>query len=261
MDYFINTEINNHYNALENPVVHVTNSVDIICKIIDNGFKASFSRERICDSTRCIELQFPMISFSDLPGDRVTSILNKYGHNAIGLKTTWAEKSNLSPVFYFEKNSLVTKNFIDGFELLKNVGQKEIIDCCQDNLIGEKHQYYKQLINIASVSKNYYNRLIRKGEIKVEKYCFGCEREWRFIYNSTDVPPFATKGEDVYKYQSSLSNFHLQFTLEDIEYFVVEAEFEEAKIKEKLIEKFNVKLDALSKIKFHYDVSRYCPDE
>jgi hypothetical protein len=80
MDYYIDDGLGNTYLSLENPIIHVCNSIDTIKKIIDKGFRFSYCKERIGDANRYVELSYPLISFSDLNWDKAIHILRTYGH-------------------------------------------------------------------------------------------------------------------------------------------------------------------------------------
>jgi len=235
--------------------------VETIEKIIDNGFRFSYCKEAIGDLKRHVELFYPMVSFSDLSSDKAIYILRTYGHSSIGMKKSWAEKSRLTPVLYFERNSHLTQVLLEGFEILKNVPISDLKSSINDQLIGEKHKYYKQIIEISSFSKNFYGHLFRKEILINPDYCFGCESEWRAILRHEDIPCFITNDDDK-EFNNNLANSHyLKFDFEDLEYFVVEMDYEKEQIKEKLKSKFGKTDSDIEKIRFYYNTTRYSPDE
>jgi hypothetical protein len=261
VDFYINENLGNSYLSLEYPLIHVCDSVETIDQIIDNGFRFSYCKEAIGDIKRHVELFYPIVSFSNLSWDRAIHILRTYGHSSIGMKKSWAEKSRLTPVLYFERNSHLTQTLLEGFEILKNVSISDLKSSINDQLIGERHKYYKQIIEISSFSKNFYGHLIRKEKLIDPNYCFGCESEWRAVLRHEDINPFITK-DDNKEFNNSLANSHyLKFDFEDLEYFVVEKDYEEERIKEKLKSKFGKIDNDIEKIKFYYDTTRYSLDE
>lgn len=261
MDYYINDGLGNSYLSLENPIIHVCDSIDTINKIIDNGFRFSYCKERIGDANRYVELSYPLIAFSDLNWDRAIHILRTYGHSSIAMKKSWAEENKLTPVLYFERKADLTKTLIEGFDVLKNVSIQDLKSSISGHLIGERHKYYKQIIDIASHSKNYYGQLIRHGEMIDPNYCFGCESEWRAVLRNDDIQPFITSADNKDEANKIANKHYLTFDFDDIEYFVIEFEYEEKVIKEKLKNKFRKDDEEVNKIIFKYDTTRHSPDE
>lgn len=261
MNYYINEGLGNTYLSLEYPIIHVCNSTDTINKIIDKGFRFSYCKERIGDSSRYVELSYPLISFSDLNWDKAIHILRTYGHSSIAMKKSWAGKNKLTPVLYFERKADLTKTLIDGFDILQNVSMQELKLSISGLLTGERHRYYKQIIDIASYSKNFYGELIRNGKMINPNYCFGCEREWRVVLRNDEIQPFITNTDNIVEANKILHEHYLKFDFDDIEYFVIETEYEEKIIKDKLKSKFGKDDEEVNKIKFYCDTTRHSPDE
>ncbi len=261
MNHYISNTVANTYLQLEFPLIHVTEKVDTIELIIENGFRFSYCKESLCDLNRCIEFSYPMVSFSHLPHNQAKHILRTYGHLSIGMKSEWAIRNKLNPVLYFERNSSITKTILEGFDVLNNVQTDTIKLSICDRMIGEKHKYYKQSFGISSFSKNFYGTLVREGKTIDEHYCFGAESEWRLILQKDDIEPFILREEKKEDFCHSIKNEFLTFEFNDIDYFGVEAEIEEERIKETLIRKFNVSKNQISKVKFYYDQTRLIPDE
>lgn len=261
MDYYINNGLGNSYLSLENPIIHVCDNIGTIHKIIEKGFRFSYCKERFGDAIRYVELSYPLISFSDLNWERAIHILRTYGHSSIAMKKSWAEQNKLTPVLYFERKADLTKTLIEGFEVLENVSIQELKLSISGHFIGDRHKYYKQIIDIASYSKNYYGQLIRGGEMIDPNYCFGCESEWRAVLRNEDIQPFLTSANNKDEANKIAHTHYLTFNFEDIEYFGIEEEYQEKAIKDKLKTKFGKSDDEVNKIIFNYDTTRYTPDE
>lgn len=261
MNHYISNAVANTYLQLEFPLIHVTENVNIIEQIIENGFRFSYCKESLCDLNRCIEFSYPMVSFSHLPHHQAKHILRTYGHLSIGMKSEWAIRNKLNPVLYFERNSSITSTILEGFDVLKNVQTDTIKLSICNRMIGEKHKYYKQSFSISSFSKNFYGSLIRGGKTIDDHYCFGAESEWRLILQKDDIEPFILREEKKEDFSDAIHKEFLTFEFDDIEYFGVEAEFEEERIKEALTRKFAVSNNQISKVKFYYDQTRLIPDE
>ncbi|EOG6897008.1 abortive infection system antitoxin AbiGi family protein [Flavobacterium psychrophilum] len=261
MNHYISNTVGNTYLQLEFPLIHVTENIETIEQIIENGFRFSYCKELLCDLKRCIEFSYPMVSFSHLHHSQAKHILRTYGHLSIGMKSEWAIKNNLNPVLYFERNSSITKTILESFDVLNSVTTNTIKSSINDQMIGEKHKYYKQSFSIASFSKNFYGSLIRGGITVDDHYCFGAESEWRLILQKENIEPFILREQKKEDFGDFIHKEFLNFEFDDIKYFGVETEFEEEKIKEALKKKFDVNDYQISKIKFHYDLTRLVPDE
>jgi hypothetical protein len=261
MNHYISDTVGNAYPQLEFPLIHVTDNVNILKEIIQNGFRFSYCKESLCDLNRCIEFSYPMVSFSHLSHYQAKHILRTYGHLSIGMKSEWAIRNNLNPVLYFERNSSITNTLLEGFDVLNDILTETIKSSINDSLIGQKHKYYKQCFSISSFSKNFYGTLIRNGNKIDDHYCFGAESEWRLILKKDNIEPFILRDENKDEYNKVVHKEFLKFEFTDIEYFVVEAKFEEDEIKKKLKTKFNVTDKEISRINFYYDETRLIPDE
>ncbi len=240
-----------NYISLEYPLVHICKSVEILKSIIELGFRFSYCTERLGNSEKMTEIMFPMVSFSDLSWNEAIQRLKSYGDLGIGMKKKWVICNELNPVLYFEQNSALTAMILDGFSELSQVSKNEIKSSIEDNLIGIRHKYYKQTIEIASYSKNFYGPLIRNGEIENETYCFGSEREWRKVLRNEMTEPFITNLN--LKHCSNLiaNRNYLEFELEDIEFFIVNSDKQENEIKDSLKSKFKGKNGQIETITFH----------
>lgn len=261
MDYYINDNLGNGYPSLEYPLIHICNNIQIIESIIKHGFRFSYCKESFCNSTRRIELLFPLISFSQLNWSTASELLKSYGQIGIAMRKEWVVKNGLTPVLYFERNSNLTNTIMEGIDVLRNVPLDDIESSIRGQLIGDRHKYYKQTIEILSYSKNFYGPLIRKNKIVNKEYCFGCESEWRIVLKSPQIMPLLFTNSNIKEANKIAQSHFLTFDFEDIEYFVIEQEFEEERIKNCLMEKFGKNEDEVSSINYKYNDIRLSPDE
>jgi hypothetical protein len=261
MNHYISNAVGNSYLELKFPLIHVTEKVETIKQIIQNGFRFSYSTESLCNLKRCIEFSYPMVSFSHLRHDQAKHILRTYGHLSIGMKSEWAIRNKLNPVLYFERNSSITNTILEGFDILNEIPTNIIKSSIGNELTGRHHKYYKQCFAISSFSKNFYGSLVRHGETINDHYCFGAESEWRLILQKGNIEPFALREENKKEFNKLANKEYLTFEFDDIAYFGVEAEFEEKEIKKALAEKFGIEDEQVSKMIFYYDGTRLVPDE
>lgn len=95
---------------------HYTTSIDIIKKILTEGFKPNYSLENFeflfekVDNIKNYHF-IPMVCFCDLPISSGKAYIFKDRKYAIGLSKEWGEINGLNPVMYISKNSKVIKNF------------------------------------------------------------------------------------------------------------------------------------------------------
>ncbi|MHA8067115.1 abortive infection system antitoxin AbiGi family protein [Aquirufa sp. ROCK2-A2] len=262
MDYYIDEGLANTYNySLEYPLIHVCDSIDTIAKILEKGFRFSYCTEMLEDEKRNVVFSYPIISFSDLCWDKAIFILRSYGHSSIAMKKSWAIKNKLSPVLYFERNSELTKILIEGFDDLTNVPIEDIKSSINGQLLSKTNKYYKHIMEIASYSKNFYGQLIRQNKVIDNNYCFGCESEWRIVLRNDTIEPFIARNDNKNSANNLAHNYYLKFDFDDIEYFVIETQYEEKVLKEKLKFLYNKTDKDVNNIKFYYDKSRHSFDE
>ena len=260
-DWYIDYNKTGNYLSVEFPLIHKCDKLETLISIIKTGFRFSYSKEDISDSSRTISAYFPMISFSDLSYDKAIVFLGTYGVFGIGMTKEWAQKNRLTPVLYFEKYSNIAKTLIENFDILSNVSYQDTISSLNNTLIGERHKFYKFIIEIASYSKNFYAPLFRKGNLIEPEYSFGMEREWRVVLEHENISRYITKNLYNKNEIENAPEHFLKFNFSDIEYFLIEEEYQKIKIKEELINKFKVTEQHLEKIKFYYNNSRVCYED
>jgi hypothetical protein len=94
-------------NSHANTLFHYTKNFEALSSILKEGFRVSYSKERITDS---IFIAIPIVSFCDIPIECCEEHREKYGSYAIGLNKQWmmdTYKELLSPVHYVIHNAPV----------------------------------------------------------------------------------------------------------------------------------------------------------
>jgi|WetSurMetagenome_2_1015567.scaffolds.fasta_scaffold04034_4 hypothetical protein len=148
----------------DNIITHFTKKRDTIFKIlICKYFIPKYNIQEIpYELDKYNQAAFPIVCFCDCDVD-IMKHTCKYGKFGLGMKKEWAVKNGLNPVFYFNSNSFVTKNFkttVEKLALLYFNGK-----------INKKDWY--NFLYIIAFTKEYGNK--EKNEIYYE------EREWRFF--------------------------------------------------------------------------------
>lgn len=206
-----------------NTIIHFTNSKDSLKGILRDNFKLFYSLEQvIIGGYGPIEFAVPMVSFCDIPLSEVKTHITKYGAYGIGLTKEWAERQKLNPVLYVEKDSFLSRSYL-------NVYKEYLIDT--GKLLSDMDNKEKSIADILRYIKNYQNDLVRGGQV-YKDYRFSDEREWRYVIDFNEKINFIL---DKYSYDtdekrkqanSEIENYLLEFTPNDIKYVIIQDESE-----------------------------------
>lgn len=95
-----------------NSIIHYTSTFDILCKILEEGFKIKYCKEdlhlnKIGDGSSAAH---PMVSFCDIPLTETSRHFESYGHYGVGLSKEWAIDNGINPVLYIEERSSLAKS-------------------------------------------------------------------------------------------------------------------------------------------------------
>jgi len=209
------------------PLVHITKSFTQLMSILNSGFQASYCRERLCTDMpfetldqldklhfesfagsilkkeprvspgQDLAASFPMVSFSCIDPNEATSTLRSYGQFGIAMSSSWGVRNKLNPVQYLQQSSDVSRQLFKSFLAMRYLSS-EHLECAMQNHHTTSSQYLwiRQAITSFAYSKNYYGPLIRRGVIEVPNYCFGFEREWRYVWlDGNTAQSFITESE------------------------------------------------------------------
>jgi hypothetical protein len=205
-----------------NSVIHFTNNIETLKKIVTEGFKIKYCVEVIKTKEGNYSPAVPIVSFCDIPLSHLKDHLEKYGNYGIGLSKEWAIQKGLNPVLYLEKNSSLASNFKLSTSAQIRPLQKKWSDF-------DEHE--KNLMDIFRYIKNYESELIRKGKT-INNYRFYDEREWRYSPPHDDCKRMVlTKNQ--YKEErlksladKSIEHLRLTFDVSDIIYLILENDSE-----------------------------------
>lgn len=206
-----------------NTLFHFTDKIDILKKIIEDGFKMSYCLE--------VENAFPMISFCDLPMSSIKEQLKKYGNYGIGMSLNWGKENKLNPVFYFEENSHLMDDFTTANLWSQNLMLKVMQGKQDPNWVEESRPFMAFLLNFSRYQKFYMSDLIRSGRI-YSNYKFYNEREWRYVpeFAHSEIKTRMSKSEyEDYKKINTKPHIHefsLKFSAEDIRYIILKDDIE-----------------------------------
>jgi len=192
---------------------HFTNSFEILCCILKDGFWPRYSQEYIgwvADDPEFIAI--PMVCFCDIPLSRLMEHTDFYGKFGIGMTQEWGLKSGLNPVLYISNSSNL-------FPQLKGLFENPHPE------IGASKFWVMQTLGYTKplVGK------MKRGKEKIDKNFYE-ECEWRYIPiiyegiygflvgpKESDDPQIVDKA-NVERRQYSM----LKFEPKDVRYLLVE---------------------------------------
>lgn len=100
-------------NARTKTLFHFTKSLDVMLKILREGFWPQYSLEDISwmNGHHLTRLAWPMVSFCDIPISRLGEHTNIYGDYGIGLCRKRLKSTGLNPILYISPDSTL-KNLL-----------------------------------------------------------------------------------------------------------------------------------------------------
>lgn len=234
--------------------------------ILRDTFSVSYSREKIVGIDNDTEFYTPMVSFCDLKISELKSHMEKYGSYGIGLTKRWANSKGLNPVFYVNKESPFTSDFITAVNALHM--QRNNIPGIIGKILADST--YKNILNSYRYIKNYEGKLIRKNGEITENYRFADEREWRYVpsIDTKIIPPLISintisSDDKKSEYDKAASAIKIGFEPDDIKYLIIDNDDEILelmqhleKVKAKFPEKVRQRLSSriLTAEQIHQDI-------
>jgi hypothetical protein len=230
-----------------NSIIHYTSEIGNLLNIIrSNGLRFSYCLETVkTRGSQNFSGAIAMVSFCDIPlsdykkhfyNKKSTGDLGYYGDYGIGLSKKWARANGLNPVFYVDSKSHVSTSLRKDFEqFMRNNGSINVLT---------PHQIFLY-------SKNYEGELYRKTILKKKDYRFYDEREWRIVPDSKQLDNNPVVLEElVYRsnatrYQETIQNNLIKFSLEDISYIIVKNDEEKLLVYKQLNDSFGFKGDII----------------
>lgn len=213
--------------------------------ILEDDFRLSCARERVEADGQSVELGVPMISFCDLRLSELKDHMEKYGRYGIGLSKDWANRRGLNPVFYVNRHSKFTRDFIAAVQ-----GVYRLLDGITDlDELTRAQSAYMDVLNAYRFMKNYEADLARPGHQPLTDYRFADEREWRYVPARSELEPgFLPPSLISTSIGKTIANgaiqlHRLRFDPDDIRYLVVPTDEERLDL-----------IEHLGNVKARYDV-------
>lgn len=191
-------------NLSSESLFHFTSSIDVLYKILRNGFQARYIYEKIPGTKLAYYVK--TTCFCDIPLGAIKNHINWYGQYGIGINRAWGKDHKISPVTYIHSNSPL---------LIKSS--------------SEKYRKYleKQLITpfLKQVRGKQYFTDSNTGESYYKWKTFYDEREWRYFPDNYNLSVKKYKREaELEQYRTALNNSSLPYLILDskyIEYIIV----------------------------------------
>lgn len=198
---------------------HYTNSLEIIMKIIVNGFSPSYCKEA--------DVAIPMVSFCDIPLTNAIRYMD-YGDYAIGMNKTWVRNNGLNPVNYMQLSSTLDSRFTENIENILSLNNRleEINDSnLKEDLLNKCDLIMNAIVELHCYQKPYEGR---NDKLDKNNYRFYNEREWRYIppFEEEKVQ-FSMSHGDYENYKKDnpekphLKHIKLPMKADDIDYLIV----------------------------------------
>lgn len=264
MDYFIDTtRILCPQEREPFPLIHMTQTWEVLKKILSEGFRPSYCEETISNDTESKLACFPMISVSNVTMDFAISYQKSYGTLGVVLTKEWGEENGFNPVLYLEKKSDLTNDIVSNFKHIVGPSKDELRRIVNYTYEDTREYLTRQQIKIFAYSKNYDGDLVRNKILVSKKYPFGMEREWRRIIKDEMVPYFLVGDEEISKkkeYNQLIEGLRIDFKIEHLKGIIIETEWQLNEVKEIVCKKFNLK-DFPKNIEIRINTSRHVPDE
>ncbi len=198
-----------------NSIIHYTNSIEVLKKILEEGFMIKYCAEILYLGEGSSEAAHPMISFCDIPLSDSSQHFSAYGKYGIGLSKDWAILNGVNPVLYIDKNSLFAKSLLELItERRKN-----------DSNLTQKQK--NEILQIKAYAKN-YSGILKRLDVNSKDYKFYDEREWRLIPEKEKMNDVSfsiglteyKKNKD--KHNEKIKDCRFIFNVKDISYIIVE---------------------------------------
>lgn len=219
-------------------LIQQTNYESLKSIITEKSFRVSYCEEQFDNGTPeepeiAYFHVFPMICFSEIPISSLHKHLYRYGDCIIGIDQKWAIKNGFNQVHYCQRASIITKSLFETYRYFneKIAGQTIL----QTPIYKEQLKSFTHLEYQVAFTKNYSGEVSSK-KYKDASYIFAEEKEWRFVpTNQHHDRPLSLVPDEFKsnkgKFQREIGKNKVPFTLNDINYIVVETNKQKLEIR------------------------------
>jgi hypothetical protein len=218
---------------------HFTPKKEYLYNIIKNGFYPRYCIENydyLLKNYDTTTIAIPMVCFCDIPIAFIEEHTKNYGEFAIAMKKKWGEK-HLNPLLYLTDNSIPQEKFeLIQWDLMKEIKRRREYDNAKiSDEIKDMFYHFQDFIA-------YMKKFSGKSSKNNKEIIFYREREWRWIpearkediekgiilrLDPSDYPNIEEKNKQLEKYK-------LDFSIDDVEYIIVNNEEARCELQELL---------------------------
>ena len=197
-----------------NTLFHFTDSIDILFKILEEGFWPKYSREAGWKGKGKPQFAIPMVSFCNIPLSQIGEHIEYYGNYGIGVSMDWAvTKKSVQSVFYITRNAI-----------------PDIYKVIEDDLNKKKRNKFRWLFFLTRIKSYKGWNWKKKGNEKIIKnYLYYNEREWRYIPNKLSGEQLCIdirKDIDLESCNQNTKEHSLKVPLPEVKYIILKSESE-----------------------------------
>lgn len=222
-----------------NTLFHFTNSLDVLYKILKEGFWPRYCKETGWLGEGDPLFAVAMVSFCDILLSQIHQHISYYGNYGIGVSKEWALRAHVRPVYY------ITREMIPFVQKLVGKGsfEKESEEQVQKKMKRNYQQNYRRLLTgmKAYSGWNWKEKMNSDGKI-ITDYVYYDEREWRFVpENPNEIFFIEVRNRDVDldSCNQATKKFCIKPELNDIKYLIIRSEQERIEVLKKIDELFN----------------------
>lgn len=214
-------------------------------KVLKNGIYPNYCEEDLSFDNKKFVIGIPMISFCDIPITLLDEHTSRYGVYGIGLSKDWGIMRGVTPTMYIANDAVLRSahyHIMNDFKLTEMVNSQEFKDKMLSETVVRSlplGMYAKTLnAQLQHDVNTYIVGYMKKyeGEYKGKPINNYVENEWRFIvpdtnetkwmwskkeYDDWRFPKGVIKNVPKPKPTSSLINYQLTFTPNDVKYILV----------------------------------------
>lgn len=224
--------------STENSLYHFKSKKEYLISILEDfSFKPRYNTETVIlkkvDGSKVLNINIPMICWTDVPLERIGIHTTRYGCYGIGVTKIWALKNLVNPVIYLIQDTGLANSLHNLVEIILEIGEELEND---SNLKKRIARFTGPLFHAHNMLSQYIKPYSFQGLNNIqEERKFYDEKEWRYIPEAQfpninlNIPTNISKDE-LESINSKLSDFKLKFSHEDLDAIIISNNSEKEEI-------------------------------
>lgn len=222
-----------------NTLFHFTNSLDVLYKILEEGFWPRYCKETGWKGEGNPLFAVAMVSFCDIPLSQIHQHIGYYGNYGIGVSKEWALSAHVRPVYYITREMI---SYVQGL-VGKGSFEKETEEHVQKKMKRNYQLNYRRMLTgmKAYSGWNWKEKGGVNGKI-IRNYVYYNEREWRYVPEDSGNVYLITahnRSVDLDSYNQKTKEFCIKPKPNDIKYLIINSEQERIEVLKKIDELFS----------------------